>query len=358
MTEYHFARVLETFAEKRSFAELERVIRTANGIPDDETAPIDRRKLKKLVERDPDVVMTPREFEALDRWLEPQGHGLAFNPLFRRLNLLQAVADASQKVTFLPGSKPDGDARVNLDHWDVRALAKVQRGVNRFGPHVVFDIRDVFLHEDLDEARRSVAAGSWTELLADNGPSIVVPGSGRATHACELILANMFGAHAMTDDQDKSRLPFHFVWPEGIDHVFPSGFRYTIDELAEVSPQAADTVRDHGAAALEIDGRVYLDTIRNSARRETYGVAVAQRRPGGQIWLVLAGITGPATLAAARLVDGLPLDLLAGENQSSPVYWTAVRAKVKQDRSRKARMALMLSSFETISPPQPWPKKE
>lgn len=356
MAEFRFAKPLEELARQTSWAELERGVRKANNVPSNETAPLDRRKLKKLAEGDPDVVMTLHEFEALDRFLEPLGHGLASTPLFEKPDVLLSIADAAKRVTFLPGSKPAKESRINLDRWDVKALAKVQRGVNRFGPQTQFDIRDVLLHEDPDDAWRSVTEGSWVKLLDDmKGPTIIVPGSGRATHASDAVLSRMFSVAPMTDDQDKSALPFHFVWPEKLDHVFPSAFRFTLGELAEKNKKAADAVRKHAGPALEVDGRVYLDRIRQSSSRDTYGVVVAQRRPGGQIWLVLAGITGPATYAAARLLDeGLPFDLRAADGECSPVYWNLVKATVKQDRSRRAQIALELTDYRALGAPQAW----
>jgi hypothetical protein len=295
------------------------------------------------------------ELCALDRYLEPFGEGLAYNPFFERASVLQAIADARKPVTFLLGSKPTPDLeRLSLDHWDVNALAEVQRGVNNFAPGVLFDIRDVLLHDDLAAARQSVQGGAWASLVRDDGPSLVCLGSGRACHAAELLLARMFGTtpfhHAAAT---KPALPFHFTWPEGLDHLFPSAFRYTADELEGLDREAARAVRKEQASALESGGRVHLDRLKLKQKGESYGVCVAQRRPRGQIWLVLAGVTGPATYAAARLVDRMAFRLNAPPGESSPVFWAPVRARVQPDLDRVGRF-LKVEEQELLSGPFAW----
>jgi len=258
-------------------------------------------------------------------------------------------------VTFLLGSRPVGETRLSLDNWDVRAMTEILRGVSRFGPTEEFDIRDVVLHERLKDARHSVISGDWIKLLANDGPSLVVLGSGRASHAFNLVLSTMFATTPLVDGPGKQKLPFHFIWPDRLKHVFPSSFRYTARELAKVNPKAAALIHNKEASALEIQGTVYLDRVKQKAGQQSYGVCVAQRRPGGQIWLVLAGVTGPATFAAAKVADGLPLNLYPeGPGKASRVYWTPVRASVRRDEARVAETVLV-SEPEPMSPPQAWP---
>jgi hypothetical protein len=68
---------------------------------------------------------------------------------------------------------------------------------------------------------------------------------------------------------------------------------------------------------------LHLDSLQQRQARESYGVCIAQRRRGGQIWLVLAGVTCPATYAAACLADRLALPLHPTRpGQPSLVHWT------------------------------------
>ena len=356
-TELRIAKVLEDHLhEKHTYVALARAISAANHLHEDEKDALDRRKLKKIVDGDQDLVLSIDELRALDRYLEPLGEGLAYNSFFLRSNILQPIADADRPVKFLIGSRPVERSRLNLDHWDVNALAEIQRGVGNFASNVRFDIRDVLLHGDVKNARRSVTSGQWTELLADDGDSLVCLGSSRATHATELLLARMFDVPPFEDSpQTKARLPFHFVWPPNLDHLFPSAFRYTPEELAAFDPQAARLVHAQTASALEMGGSVYLDRLKQRLTGESYGVCVAQRRPGGQIWLVLAGVTGPATFAAARLAHRLALPLHpTGPGEPSAVYWAPVCAYVQQDPKRAFGAFLEVEDQEILSGPHPW----
>ena len=57
-------------------------------------------------------------------------------------------------------------------------------------------------------------------------------------------------------------------------------------------------------------------------------MCVAQRRPGGQIWLLVAGLTGPATYAAAQWVNRMPTGLDDHKpGCASRVYWNIVRSE-------------------------------
>jgi hypothetical protein len=350
----------EHFHEKKTYVALAKAISAANQLTEKDKEPLDRRKLKKIVDGDQDLVLSIAELHALDRYLEPFGEGLAYNSLFLRANVLQTIADAGKPVTLLLGSKPIEDSRLNLDHWDVNALAEIQRGVSNFAPDVRFDIRDVLLHEDLKSARRSVNSGKWTDLLDDDhGPSLVCLGCNRATHAAEAMLSIMFDTDPFKDaPKTKAELPFHFVWPPDLDHVFPSAFRYTSDDISALDPKAAKIIEDKGASALEMGGVVHLDRLKQRKTSESYGVCVAQRRPGGQIWFVLAGVTGPATYAAARLAGKLALNLRPTRpGKATRPYWAAVRANVGRDLTRSFGNFLEVKDQEIVSGPHAWERR-
>ena len=63
---------------------------------------------------------------------------------------------------------------------------------------------------------------------------------------------------------------------------------------------------------------------------------MAQRRAGGQIWLLVAGLTGPATYAAAKWVHRMPAGIDDRRpGQASRVYWNIVKShatKVKEGK--------------------------
>jgi hypothetical protein len=295
-------------------------------------AGVDRRKLKALVEGRGDVVLSLKELRALDRYLERYGEGLAYVPLFEKPDLMQTLAE-SGRVTFLLGSK-SGPEQNYFAHWDVLAMAEIQRGVQPSEMSPRFDIQDVLLHEDLDSAAESVEGGDWTEHLGDQGPSLVCLGSSRTSPATEAMLCRMFDCPAFKDPppDQKDRVPFHFIWKPGLDHVFPSHFHLQSDDICSRDPDAAKAVREREASAVVTAEDVFVDRVRPGEKRNTYGVCVAQRRRRGQVWLVLAGITGVATFVAAKLAKNLATRLHKQEpGQDSAVYWAVVKAQVAED---------------------------
>ncbi|NMC83282.1 MAG: hypothetical protein GYA63_10560 [Armatimonadetes bacterium] len=71
---------------------------------------------------------------------------------------------------------------------------------------------------------------------------------------------------------------------------------------------------------------------------ETYGVIAAQRQPGGQVHLVVAGINKPATSASAEMVKLIEAELPYGRNltqssQRNPVLWAVVRVPISTNES-------------------------
>ena len=65
-----------------------------------------------------------------------------------------------------------------------------------------------------------------------------------------------------------------------------------------------------------------------------HGIITAQRRANGQIWIVVSGLTGPATYGAAMKVaeirEAIPW---SPQGTNGPVFWTAVQVTVVEERS-------------------------
>jgi hypothetical protein len=290
---------------------------------------VDRRKLKALVEGDPNVVLSVRELRAIDVYLDRYGQGLAYVPLFERPDLLQTLAD-SGRVTFLLASKPEEGLRY-FSHWDVLAMAEIQRGINPSEMSVRFDIQDVLLQETQQKAAGSSKMGGWSELLGDQGPSLVCLGSTRTGPAAEAMLCRMFEVPEFEDPPpaDKQRIPFHFVWKPMLPYVFSSHFHLGSVDLFSRDLDAANTVRERRASAIVTAEDVFVDRVYPERIGDTYGVCVVQRRKRGQVWLVLAGITGVATFVAAKLAKSLTTRLHEQEaGQNSDVYWAVIRARL------------------------------
>jgi len=315
----------------------------------------DRRKLKSIIEADDNLVLSLKELRALDRYLERYGEGLAYVPLFQKPDLMQTLADSGH-VTFLLGSKPERKLR-HFSHWDVLAMAELQRGINASEVSVRFDIQDVPLHEDVSDARDSIEKGQWMELLKDQGPSLVCLGSSRTIPAAEAMLCRMFGCPTFEEasPDEKGRLPFHFVWDPELEYIFPSHFHLGRDDLTSRDLEAVGLIKEGDASAVVASGDVLVDRVFQRRWGDTYGVCVAQRRKRGQVWLVLAGITGAATFVAAKLAKNLATRLHEQERgRDSDVYWAVIRAHVPNDESRPLINLRQFAEETIVSGPHVW----
>jgi hypothetical protein len=370
VSDFRLAEVLgEHKAREGGYAALARAISEANGR---DTTPgangkrppdiIDRRKLVNLVEDPSKVVLSLADLRALDHYLERFGEGLAYVPLFKKPDLMQTLAD-SGRVTFLLGSKPEligskrEPERWNFSHWDVLAMAEIQRGVNASEVGTRFDIQDVPLADEAAKATKSKRKTGWMELLDDRGPSLVCLGSSRTGPAAEAMLSKMFKRPPFEDapPEEKRSLPFHFVWNETLPYVFDSHFRLHANDVGADDPEAEKLISDGKASAIAIEKRVLVDRVTPDCWGDTYGVCVAQRRKRGQVWLVLAGVTGAATYVAAKLAKQLATRLHEEKRgQHSDVYWAVVTAHVEKNQRKRLGKLRDFGGEAIIEGPHPW----
>ena len=286
---------------------------------------VDRRKLKAIVEGK-DVLFRTTELRAIDRYLERFGEGLAHRPFFEKEDMLRSLA-ATQNVTFLLGSRLDTQLkRLDFSHWDVNGMVDILRGLNRFPGHIRFDIQEVRRAVSQKEALESRNA-KWAKLLDTDGPSLVCLGSPRASQAAEIMLASMYDRVAFTSAADVEDPPFCFVWTGR----FGPGARMPFTSTFAVEPEVlnarrAKKIRKDGYG-LMWDGE-FLVSPHPSSRKGTksYAVVVAQRRKTGAIWIVVAGMTGVSTYAAAQMVP----DIAATLNDDRPVR-TLIELKLGED---------------------------
>ena len=152
---------------------------------------VDRRKLQALANGDREVVLSLRELRALDGYLEPFGEGLAYRPLFEKPDLIQTLADSRGPITFLLGSKK-ALAGGRFPHWDVLAMADIQRSLSSSEVSVQVDIQDVTMYPEFKLAEFP-GGEPWPKLFDERGPSLVVLASNRIMPAAEVMLCKMFG---------------------------------------------------------------------------------------------------------------------------------------------------------------------
>ena len=60
-----------------------------------------------------------------------------------------------------------------------------------------------------------------------------------------------------------------------------------------------------------------------------HGIIAAQRRAAGNVWLVISGLTGPATYGVATMVKEISAELPWAKGQHAKVLWVPVKVKIK-----------------------------
>jgi hypothetical protein len=169
--------------------------------------------------------------------------------------------------------------------------------------------------------------------LRDRGSSVCGIGSPRACYAAELMLAEMLrtrpGGCVATADSDLA-----FWWCPLAPTPFPSAFRATIAELKRLDSALANDLHGNRVwGVLKVKDQLFV--LRRTWTDTTWtahGVVFVQRRPNNRTWMVIAGLSGPATFGAALAVSddqtgGAPTDLGAGVG----VRWDVVEVTVNQE---------------------------
>jgi hypothetical protein len=292
---------------------------------------IDRRKLGAL-SRGEDAALSFAQMKALEAFLTKE-YRQTFASLFEPSALMPSLLLNNHVKVFL-GSQPRHSSsepplrRTDISRWDVDAMRVVWQSINKVSGTVKLDFEDVLCTDSAN-----AAPSTWSSELIGRGTkkSMVSIGSQRANPATELMLASMFGV-VNAQDPASSMLPFHFVWDQPSKR--PSAFSKEVSKIPQsLMKQARVKKREKAPWALEVNGEYYL-LERFVQKSKAYGVLAAQRRSfgnsGSQVWLVLAGLSGPGTAATARFIedDELSLPRIESGNHSS-VLWMAVEADVE-----------------------------
>lgn len=298
-------RLLREYATSHSYRWLENAIEAAN--PNDEKWRIDDDKLKRIVTRsDGNVSLTLNEITALDRFFAQLGEGSNKKGLFER-SILEPVSHFG-KVCFILGASPDRDEVTNVvRRWDSQAMAEIVAALTHERERIRVEVRDVL--RNAADQDTSVGGQPWYKHLfypQDDSPSLISIGSPLANPASEWMLAKMFSLKPF--QKTFTELPFHFVWPPRVNAPYPSSFAMDVRMLESMSRNDAKKVVEDERGLLRVranmrDGKVY-ETFHPSTRLQQSGKApaiiVAQQRRNGQILIMVAGVSGPGTLAAAR----------------------------------------------------------
>ena len=336
---------------------LARLIDNANAVADTGLT-VNRRALAGLAAGGEETHLTVRLLRALDVYFAPRGEGLQDRPVFEKKGILECLVEA-RKISFLLGSKPRPEARRNdLSRWDTRSMAELLREASRFDVHMDFEIEDVLWKTPMVERRAKGEA--WYRLLQDNQRSLVAIGSPLANHASEILLSGLFGVDPFVPPTPsmmiKAPLPFYFAWPPKYSGKYRSAFALTWRELEVLDARAARAMRKNRISAFVLNGSVHQVRIKD--RRWTMnGIIAAQRRSAGNVWLVVSGLTGPATNAASELVKRVAAELPWTPGKDSPVLWIPIRALVSSGRGSHLGDDREVKSSKFLGEPRLWPEE-
>jgi hypothetical protein len=296
---------------------------------------ISRKTLVRIRDCPEHVSFNLDNLTALNTYFAARGESLQDKPIFEKRGVLDVIGSSPQ-VIFLLGSKPRlKERRDDISRWDNLALAELLTAVSRFRPHSEYLIEDVIWR--WPATGQSLADDRFQMALNDDQASIISIGSPLASLSSEIMLARMFGVEAFTTPNfgpQLSLLPFYFVWRPQVAKRFRSAFALTWRELLPVDRKLALQVKSGRTSCFLCGKRRYLVPAEENSWTVP-GIIAAQRRAAGNVWLVLAGLAGPATFAAASLVKHITTELPWREGADSEVLWIPIKAKIKADPANK-----------------------
>ena len=309
---------------------------------------INRRRLSRIL-RYENVRISVEEFAAFDDYLTPLGESLADKPMFEPSGVLAEMARSGGLVCLLASDPIQNLRDLVISHWDVRSMIEVMRAVQEFG-RLQLDVDEVVFKSDDEAASIDYHKEAWYRKQEGQLKSVVCIGSPRVARGSEIVLAEMFRVDPFSPQpQDDVDLPFRFFWPKG-QHHFPSSF--ICDETA-AAVDDADRTSGSGEMGLRFGAR-RLSVPLHREWPTSYGIIAAQRRDSGQIRLVVAGLSGFSTLAAARAVQDISTAIPdAPPHKDSPVLWAVVEAKIQAGRKRDGDGPLVRSQ-RIIEGPNIW----
>lgn len=300
-------------------------------------ASISRRKLQQLLEEPEQVSLSLAQLNALHNFLQGSnlGEGLDEKPLFDRLGVLSRVAECGQ-VAFLIGAYPRPPKRHNdVSLWDARCVARLVQEIGQLRPGTSFTIQDVLWNKNVSALYGSTA--ELIERLDRQGCSIISIGSPRACIGSEALLSLMLDVSPMTKPgpglNEPPEVPFSFVWPPKLARGFQSSFALTGKDLRGRGHEAVGRRVQHGRSTAFLYGNEVVEIPHDAEGWTMAGIIVAQRRRHGNVLVVVAGNSGPSTLAAALELARLSAVLPFKSGAEGSVLWAPVRADVGLDRS-------------------------
>jgi hypothetical protein len=293
---------------------------------------VNRRMLAKIRDNPEKVGLTLNVMIALNTYYRKRGLGLQQLPILETTGVLEPLMDAS-RVVFMLGAKPRPEERRNdISLWDTKSQAKLLTQISKLDVHREFDIEPVLWRMPIDPA--AMHSERWHRLLEEDQASVISIGSPLASLSSEMMLARMFGVQPFVLPRFRAgkQVPFFFVWlPKSVRH-FHSAFSLTPRELHSEYAALASRVKRNQAAAFILEGTPHGVSAEGKAWT-MHGIIAAQRRAAGNVWLVISGLTGPATYGVATMVKEISAELPWSKGKESKVLWVPVKVRIKAGKT-------------------------
>ena len=210
-----------------------------------------------------------------------------------------------------------------MSRWDFHAAMSVIDAIHDVRPKMPVTITDIL--------QQGTAKETTEKPMLDRGGAgsgaVVIIGSPRACAASEIALSDFWGVEAFRPGT--ASVPFAFVWPEGGSHR-ESAFECPWPLGADVTDgiKHNPSRRRKRQLALRVDNTLYFEHVSKKQRR-TFAVIAIKRVAQNSVWAVIAGLTGPGTLAGVQalrensLLSTAPLDEEIGSG-----FWAVVEAEI------------------------------
>jgi hypothetical protein len=269
---------------------------------------------------------------AFDTYYRKRGLGLKQLPILETRGVLEPLMDVS-RVVFMLGAKPRPEERRNdISLWDTKSQAKLLTQLSKHDGHREFEIQPVLWRMPIDPA--AMHSERWHRILKEDQASVISIGSPLASLSSEVMLAKMFGVEAFTLPRFRAgkQVPFFFAWYAKAIRHFRSAFLLTPRELQAEYPALATRVQKNQASAFILEGTPHGVSAEGKAWT-MHGIIAAQRRAAGNVWVVISGLTGPATYGVAKMVKEISAELPWSKGNESKVLWVPVKVKIQAGHS-------------------------
>jgi len=289
---------------------------------------VTRQMVGNLMRNPAKVSLTWDAIVAFSTYFKKYGNNLQHIPILETRGVFEALG-YKQSLVFMLGAKPrPEEQRTDVSQWDSEANAELRAHASLHGIERTCNVQHVLWRSPLNT--EAIQAESWYRILEEDQSSVISIGSPLASLSSEVMLSRALGAKPFDppDLRTGRPLPFYFVWLHKIASGFRSAFGLTHRELQPKHRELAGRVERNESTAFILGDDIH-ESPANGNEWTMYGIIAAQRRAAGNIWLVVAGLHGPATYGAALMVKELVEELPWTVNRPSKILWVPVKVLVR-----------------------------